>query len=42
MVKPTERMNNAGIGETKKIFNELRNSYSKKEIKKIRRKFHKK
>ena len=32
--------NNAEIGETKKIFNELRNNFSKEEIKKIRRKFH--
>ena len=31
--------NNAEIGETKKIFNELRNNFSKEEIKKIRRKF---
>ena len=32
--------NNAEIGETKKIFNELRNNFSKEEIKKIRRKFY--
>ena len=32
--------NNAEIGKTKKIFNELRNNFSKEEIKKIRRKFH--
>ena len=32
--------NNTEIGETKKIFNELRNNFSKEEIKKIRRKFH--
>ena len=31
--------NNTEIGETKKIFNELRNNFSKEEIKKIRRKF---
>ena len=31
--------NNAEIKETKKIFNELRNNFSKEEIKKIRRKF---
>ena len=30
--------NNAEIGETKKIFNKLRNNFSKEEIKKIRRK----
>ena len=32
--------NNAEIGETKKLFNELRNNFSKEKIKKIRRKFH--
>ena len=32
--------NNTEIGETKKIFNELRNNFSKEEIKKIRRKFY--
>ena len=32
--------NNAKIGETKRIFNELRNNFLKKEIKKIRIKFH--
>ena len=32
--------NNTEIGETKKNFNELRNNFSKEEIKKIRRKFH--
>ena len=32
--------NNVEIGETKKIFNEFRNNFSKEEIKKIRRKFH--
>ena len=32
--------NNVEIGETKKLFNELRNNFSKEEIKKIRRKFH--
>ena len=32
--------NNAKIKETKKIFNELRNNFSKEEIKKIRRKFY--
>ena len=31
--------NNAEIKETKKSFNELRNNFSKEEIKKIRRKF---
>ena len=31
--------NNTEIAETKKIFNELRNNFSKEEIKKIRRKF---
>ena len=31
--------NNAEIGVTKKIFNELRNNFSKEKIKKIRRKF---
>ena len=31
--------NNVEIGETKKLFNELRNNFSKEEIKKIRRKF---
>ena len=31
--------NNAEIGETKKIFNELRNNFSKEEIKNIRKKF---
>ena len=30
--------NNTEIGETKKLFNKLRNNFSKKEIKKIRRK----
>ena len=35
--------NNVEIGETKKIFNELRNRFSKEEIKKIRKKsYHKK
>ena len=32
--------NNTEIGETKKIFNELRNNFLKEEIKKIRRKFY--
>ena len=32
--------NNTEIKETKKIFNELRNNFSKKEIEKIRKKFH--
>ena len=32
--------NNVEIGETKKIFNELRNNFLKEEIKKIRRKFY--
>ena len=32
--------NNTEIEETKKIFNELRNNFSKEEIKKIRRKFY--
>ena len=32
--------NNEEIGETKKLFNELRNNFSKEEIKKIRRKFY--
>ena len=32
--------NNAEIGETKKIFNEFRNNFSKEEIKKIWRKFY--
>ena len=36
----TGKDNNAEIGETKKIFNKLRNNFSKKEIEKIRRKFH--
>ena len=31
--------NNAEIEETKKIFNELRNRFSKEKIKKIRKKF---
>ena len=31
--------NNTEIGETKKIFNELRNNFLKEEIKRIRRKF---
>ena len=31
--------NNTEIGKTKKIFNEVRNNFSKEEIKKIRRKF---
>ena len=31
--------NNVEIGETKKLFNEFRNNFSKEEIKKIRRKF---
>ena len=31
--------NNIEIGETKKLFNELRNNFSKEEIEKIRRKF---
>ena len=31
--------NNTEIGETKKLFNELRNNFSKEEIEKIRRKF---
>ena len=30
---------NVEIGETKKLFNKLRNNFSKEEIKKIRRKF---
>ena len=34
--------NNTEIGETKEIFNELRNNFSKEEIKKIRRKFYEK
>ena len=32
--------NNEEIGETKKLFNELRNNFSKEEIKKTRRKFY--
>ena len=32
--------NNTEIEDTRKIFNELRNNFSKKEIKKIRIKFH--
>ena len=32
--------NNEEIGETKKLFNELRNNFSKEEIRKIRRKFY--
>ena len=32
--------NNAGIEETKKIFNELRNRFSNEKAKRIRRKFH--
>ena len=32
--------NNTEIGETKKLFNKIRNSFSKEEIKKIRRKFY--
>ena len=32
--------NNAEIGEAKKLFNELRNIFSKEEIEKIRIKFH--
>ena len=32
--------NNTEIGETKKIFNELRNNFLKEEIKRIRRKFY--
>ena len=32
--------NNEERGETKKLFNELRNNFSKEEIKKIRRKFY--
>ena len=32
--------NNTEIKETKKIFNELRNDFLKKEIKKIKRKFY--
>ena len=31
--------NNTEIGETKTVFSELRNNFSKEEIKKIRRKF---
>ena len=31
--------NNMEIGETKKLFNELRSNFSKEEIKKVRRKF---
>ena len=31
--------NNTEIGETKKLFNEFRNNFSKEEIKKIRTKF---
>ena len=31
--------NNAKIKETKQVFNELRNNFSKEEIRKIRRKF---
>ena len=34
--------NNIEIGETKKIFNELRNNFSRKEIHNIRRKFYSK
>ena len=33
---------NTEIGETKKLFNNLRNNFSREEIKKIREKFHKK
>ena len=40
MVKPTKHDNNKEIEETKKVFNELRNNFSKEEIKKIRRKFY--
>ena len=32
--------NNAEIGKTKKLFNELRNNFSKKEIEEIRKEFH--
>ena len=32
--------NNEEIGESKKLFNELRNNFSKEEIRKIRRKFY--
>ena len=37
---PKCKDNNMEIEETKKIFNELRNNFSKEEIKKIRRKFY--
>ena len=33
---------NTEIGETKKLFNNLRNNFSREEIKKLREKFHKK
>ena len=33
---------NTEIGETKKLFNNLRNNFSREEIKKHRKKFHKK
>ena len=39
-LRKSENNNNTEIEETKKIFNELRNNFSKEEIKKIRRKFH--
>ena len=35
-------MRNADIGETIKLFNKLRSSFSRKELKKLREKFHKK
>ena len=40
LLKSENNNNNTEIEETKKIFSKLRNNFSKKEIKKIRRKFY--
>ena len=42
MAKPTESRVITDIKETRKLFNELRNSFSRQEIKDIRGKLHKK
>ena len=42
MVNPTENNIIKAIKEVRKLFNELRNNFSREEIKNIREKFHKK
>ena len=42
MVRPTESKVIIDVKETRKLFNELRNSFSREEIKDIRGKLHKK